>query len=135
MWSPRRRLPPRQLDVCHPNGLFNSKVDEGAATRGLLFGRGFQEGSRRRLGLQRTRQTSPITTTHLRCLWRRQHHDLPTTQNAFLQSYKYEPGDLPSAFTSLQWETGARQLPAMGDRVTDRDRPLTSETGEINITK
>jgi len=97
MWSPRRRLPPSKLDVCHPNALFNSKVDEGAATRRLLLRADFQEGSRRRLGLQRTRHIAD-TTTHFAVLWRRQHHEPAYDQN-IPQSYKYDPAMYTSAFT------------------------------------
>jgi outer membrane receptor protein involved in Fe transport len=62
--------------------------------------------------------------------------NLPTTQTAFLQSYKYDPTIYTGKFT---YAASGLPVPAnyllWGDRVTDRERPLTSQTGELNITK
>ena len=119
-----------------PNGLFNSQVDEGAATRGYSFGVDFRKDLGDGWGFNG--RANIVDYHHTFALFSGGDNitNLPTTQNAFLQSYKYDPAIYTSAFT---FAASGKPVPASyllwGDRVTDRNRPLTSETGELNITK
>jgi len=119
-----------------PNGLFTSKVDEGAATRGYSFGVDFKRDLGDGWGFNGRANIADYHHTFALFSGGDNITNLPTTQNAFLQSYKYDPTIYTSAFT---FAASGKPVPAnyllWGDRVTDRDRPLTSETGELNITK
>jgi len=119
-----------------PNGLFNSKVDEGAATRGYSFGVDFKKDLGDGWGFNGRANIADYHHTFALFSGGDNITNLPTTQAAFLQSYKYDPATYTGAFT---FAASGKPVPAnsllWGDRVTDRERPLTSQTGELNITK
>jgi iron complex outermembrane recepter protein len=119
-----------------PNGLFNSKVDEGAATSGYSFGVDFKKDLGDGWGFNGRANIADYHHTFALFSGGDNITNLPTTQSAFLQSYKYDPTIYTGNFT---FAASGRPVPAnyllWGDRVTDRERPLTSQTGELNITK
>jgi outer membrane receptor protein involved in Fe transport len=119
-----------------PNGLFSSKVDEGAATRGYGFGLDFKKDLGDGWGFNGRANIADYHHTFALFSGGDNITNLPTTQAAFLQSYKYDRTLYTGAFT---FAASGQPVPATyllwGDRVTDRERPLTSETGELNITK
>lgn len=119
-----------------PNGTYHTKVADGVETQGGSFGVDF----RKSLG------DDWAFNTH----WNigNYHHsfalfsggdgitNLPTTQAAFLQSYGYNSALYTGAFT---YANSGAAYPGndllWGDRVTDRSRPLTTVSGELNVTK
>jgi iron complex outermembrane receptor protein len=119
-----------------PNGLFNSKVDEGAATHGYSFGVDFKKDLGDGWGFNGRANIADYHHTFALFSGGDNITNLPTTQTAFLQSYKYDPTIYTGKFT---YAASGLPVPAnyllWGDRVTDRERPLTSQTGELNITK
>jgi iron complex outermembrane receptor protein len=123
-----------------PDGLFRSKVDEGVATRGGQVGIDFRKDLGDGWGFNGRANIADYHHTFALFAGGDNITNLPTTQAAFLDSYKYTPtssgGKYVGTFTYA--DSGA-PVPAgyllWGDRVTDRDRPLTSQTGELNITK
>jgi iron complex outermembrane receptor protein len=119
-----------------PNGLFTSKVDEGAATRGYAFGTDFKKDLGDGWGFNGRANIADYHHTFALFSGGDNITNLPTTQNAFLQSYGYSPANYAGTFT---YAASGNAVPAnnllWGDRVTDRDRPLQSQTGELNITK
>ena len=119
-----------------PNGLFTSKVDQGAATRGYSFGMDFKKDLGDGWGFNGRANIADYHHTFALFSGGDNITNLPTTQNAFLQSYGYNPANYAGAFT---YAASGVAVPAAnllwGDRVTDRDRPLQSQTGELNITK
>ena len=119
-----------------PNGLFNSKVEEGAATHGYSFGVDFKKDLGDGWGFNGRANIADYHHTFALFSGGDNITNLPTTQTAFLQSYKYDPTIYTGKFT---YAASGLPVPAnyllWGDRVTDRERPLTSQTGELNITK
>jgi iron complex outermembrane recepter protein len=119
-----------------PNGIYHTKVANGVETQGGSFGLDF----RKSLG------DDWAFNTH----WNigNYHHtfalfsggdgitNLPTTQAAFMQSYGYNPALYTGTFT---YANSGAAYPSnyllWGDRVTDRNRPLTTVSGELNVTK
>jgi iron complex outermembrane recepter protein len=119
-----------------PNGIFTSKVDQGAATLGYSVGLDFKKDLGEGWGFNGRVNIADYHHTFALFSGGDNITNLPTTQTAFLQSYKYNPAIYTGNFT---FAASGAPVPAnyllWGDRVTDRDRPLTSQTGELNITK
>jgi hypothetical protein len=119
-----------------PNGTFVSKVDQGVATRGYSFGVDFKKDLGDGWGFNGRANFADYHHSFALFSGGDNITNLPTTQSAFLQSYGYNLAKNTSTFT---YAASGAAVPASyllwGDRVTDRDRPLTSETGELNITK
>jgi len=119
-----------------PSGRFVSQVDQGAATRGYSFGVDFKKDLGDGWAFNGRANIADYHHTFALFSGGDNITNLPTTQNAFLQSYGYNPANYTSSFT---YAASGTAVPAnallWGDRVTDRDRPLTSQTGELNITK
>jgi iron complex outermembrane recepter protein len=119
-----------------PDGTYHTKVADGVETQGGSFG----------IDFKKTLGDDWAFNSH----WNigNYHHtfalfsggdgitNLPTTQAAFLQSYGYNPALYTGTFT---YANSGTPLPSnyllWGDRVTDRDRPLTTVSGELNVTK
>lgn len=119
-----------------PNGTYNTKVANGVETKGGSVG----------LDFKKNLDDDWAFNTH----WNigNYHHtfalfsggdgitNLPTAQGAFMQSYGYNPALYTGTFT---YANSGAVLPSnyllWGDRVTDRDRPLTTVSGELNVTK
>jgi outer membrane receptor protein involved in Fe transport len=126
-----------------PNGQFVSKVDQGAATRGYSFGTDFKKDLGDGWGFNGRANIADYHHTFALFSGGDNITNLPTTQSSFLTSYltsnfgkTIDPTRYTGAFT---YAASGLAVPAnallWGDRVTDRDRPLQSQTGELNITK
>jgi outer membrane receptor protein involved in Fe transport len=119
-----------------PNGIFVSKVDQGVATRGYSFGLDFNKDLGDGWGFNGRANVADYHHSFALFSGGDNITNLPTTQNAFLQSYGYNPAQYTGTFT---FAGSGAAVPAgyllWGDRVTDRDRPLTSQTAELDITK
>lgn len=128
------------MSFATPGGQFRSQVQQGVSTRGGAIGIDFRKDLGEGWGFNG--RANIVDYHHTFALFAGGDNitNLPTTQAAFLESYKYKPvgsgGTYVGAFTFA--DSGA-PVPAgyllWGDRVTDRDRPLTSQMGELNITK
>jgi len=123
-----------------PNGQFVSKVDQGAATRGYSFGTDFKKDLGDGWGFNGRANIADYHHTFALFSGGDNITNLPTTQSAFLASYltsnfgkTIDPTRYTGAFT---YAASGLAVPAnallWGDRVTDRDRPLQSQTGELN---
>jgi len=119
-----------------PGGMFNTKVKDGAATRGGSVGIDFKKDLGDGWAFNGRGNLADYHHTFALFAGGDNITNLPTTQAAFMQSYGYNPSAYTGAFTYA--DSGA-PVPAnyllWGDRVTDRDRPLTTATGELDITK
>ena len=119
-----------------PGGVFNTQVEDGAATRGGSVGVDFKKDLGDGWGFNGRGNLADYHHTFALFSGGDNITNLPVTQSAFLQSYGYSP----SAYTGkFSYADSGAALPASyllwGDRVTDRDRPLNTATGELNITK
>jgi iron complex outermembrane receptor protein len=119
-----------------PGGVFNTQVEDGAATRGGSVGMDFKKDLDDGWAFNGRGNLADYHHTFALFSGGDNITNLPVTQSAFLQSYGYNPSANTGKFTYA--DSGAA-VPAnyllWGDRVTDRDRPLTTATGELNITK
>jgi outer membrane receptor protein involved in Fe transport len=119
-----------------PGGVFNTAVDDGAATRGGSVGMDFKKDLGDGWGINGRGNIADYHHTFALFSGGDNITNLPVTQAGFLQSYGYNPSLYTGKFTYA--DSGAA-VPAgyllWGDRVTDRDRPLNTATGELNITK
>jgi iron complex outermembrane recepter protein len=119
-----------------PGGVFNTQVEDGAATRGGSVGVDFKKDLDDGWGFNGRGNIADYHHTFALFSGGDNITNLPVTQAAFLQSYGYNPSAYTGTFTYA--DSGAA-LPSnyllWGDRVTDRDRPLNTATGELNITK
>ena len=119
-----------------PGGTFNTQVQDGAATRGGSVGIDFKKDLGEGWAFNGRGNLADYHHTFALFAGGDNITNLPTTQAAFMQSYGYNPSQYTGAFTYA--DSGA-PVPSnyllWGDRVTDRDRPLTTATAELNITK
>ncbi|MDB6088835.1 MAG: TonB-dependent receptor [Gammaproteobacteria bacterium] len=119
-----------------PGGTFNTQVKDGAATRGGSVGIDFKKDLGDGWAFNGRGNLANYHHTFALFAGGDNITNLPTTQAAFLQSYGYNPSAYTGAFT---YADSGKPVPAnyllWGDRVTDRDRPLTTATGELDITK
>jgi iron complex outermembrane receptor protein len=119
-----------------PGGVFNTQVEDGAATRGGSVGVDFKKDLGDGWGFNGRGNIADYHHTFALFSGGDNITNLPVTQAGFLQSYGYSPSAYTGKFTYA--DSGA-PLPAgyllWGDRVQDRDRPLNTATGELNITK
>ncbi len=119
-----------------PGGTFNTQVEDGAATRGGSVGMDFKKDLGDGWGINGRGNIADYHHTFALFSGGDNITNLPVTQSAFLSSYGYNPSAYTGTFTYA--DSGAA-VPAgallWGDRVTDRDRPLNTETAELNITK
>ena len=119
-----------------PGGVFNTQVEDGAATRGGSVGVDFKKDLGDGWGFNGRGNLADYHHTFALFSGGDNITNLPVTQSGFLQSYGYSPSAYTGTFTYA--DSGA-PVPASyllwGDRVTDRDRPLNTATGELNITK
>ena len=124
-----------------PNGRFVSQVDQGAATRGYSFGLDFKKDLGDGWGFNGRANVADYHHTFALFSGGDNITNLPTTQAAFLAAYLKGAGiSDPTPYTgAFTYAASGAAVPAnallWGDRVTDRDRPLQSQTGELNITK
>jgi iron complex outermembrane receptor protein len=123
-----------------PNGLFQTRVGDGVATRGGSGGVDFKKDFGEGWGLNGRANFASYHHTFALFAGGDNITNLPTTQAAFAQSYGYNPVNNGGAYTgTFTYADNGAPVPAnyllWGDRVTDRSRPLTTVTGEINITK
>ena len=119
-----------------PGGVFNTQVEDGAATRGGSVGVDFKKDLGDGWGFNGRGNIADYHHTFALFSGGDNITNLPVTQAGFLQSYGYSPSAYTGKFTYA--DSGA-SVPAgyllWGDRVQDRDRPLNTVTGELNITK
>ncbi len=119
-----------------PGGTFNTQVADGAATHGGSAGYEFKKDLGDGWGFSGRGNVASYQHTFALFSGGDNITNLPTSQGAFLQSYGYNPSVYSGAFTYA--DSGA-PVPAAnmlwGDRVTDRNRPLTTATTELDITK
>jgi outer membrane receptor protein involved in Fe transport len=124
------------MSFLSPGGVFNTQVEDGAATRGGSVGMDFKKDLGDGWGINGRGNIADYHHTFALFSGGDNITNLPVSQPAFLQSYGYNPSAYTGTFTYA--DSGAA-VPAgyllWGDRVTDRDRPLNTETGELNITK
>ena len=123
-----------------PYGTFHTQVAGGAATRGGAAGVDFKMDLGEGWGLNGRANFASYRHTFALFAGGDNITNLPTTQAAFLQSYGYNPVSNGGAYTgTFTYADTGTPVPASyllwGDRVTDRHRPLTTATGEINLTK
>jgi outer membrane receptor protein involved in Fe transport len=119
-----------------PGGVFNTQVEDGAATRGGSVGMDFKKDLGDGWGFNGRGNIADYHHTFALFSGGDNITNLPVTQAGFLQSYGYNPSAYTGKFT---YADSGSPVPAdyllWGDRVTDRDRPLNTATGELNITK
>jgi iron complex outermembrane recepter protein len=119
-----------------PGGVFNTAVEQGAATRGGSVGVDFNKDLGDGWGFNGRGNIADYHHTFALFSGGDNITNLPVTQAGFLQSYGYSPSLYTGTFTYA--DSGA-PVPSnyllWGDRVQDRDRPLNTATGELNLTK
>jgi iron complex outermembrane receptor protein len=119
-----------------PGGVFNTQVEDGAATRGGSVGMDFKKDLGDGWGFNGRGNIADYHHTFALFSGGDNITNLPVTQAGFLQSYGYNPSAYTGRFT---YADSGSPVPAdyllWGDRVTDRDRPLNTATAELNITK
>jgi len=119
-----------------PGGVFNTQVENGADTRGGSVGVDFKKDLGDGWGFNGRGNIADYHHTFALFSGGDNITNLPVTQAGFLQSYGYNPSLYTGTFT---YANSGAAFPSnyllWGDRVTDRDRPLSTETGELNITK
>ncbi|HEY0746421.1 MAG TPA: TonB-dependent receptor, partial [Steroidobacteraceae bacterium] len=123
-----------------PSGRFVTQVDQGAATRGGSVGLDFKKDLSDGWGFNGRGNIADYHHTFALFSGGDNITNLPTTQAGFLASYKYPPVSAGGVYTgNFTFANNGASVPATdllwGDRVTDRDRPLTTATGELDITK
>jgi iron complex outermembrane receptor protein len=132
------------MSFAAPGGMFRSKVEKGVATRGGSIGVDFRKDLGDGWGFNG--RANIVDYHHTFALFSGGDNitNLPTTQAGFLASYKYTPAAnggkcVAACVGTFTFADSGEPVPAgyllWGDRVTDRDRPLTSQTAELNITK
>jgi iron complex outermembrane recepter protein len=119
-----------------PGGVFNTQVEDGAATRGGSVGMDFKKDLGDGWGFNGRGNIADYHHTFALFSGGDNITNLPVTQAGFLQSYGYNPSAYTGRFT---YADSGSPVPAdyllWGDRVTDRDRPLNTATAELNLTK
>lgn len=123
-----------------PNGVFRSSVQDGASVKGGAVGADFKKEFAD--GWAMNGKVSIASYRHTFALFSGGDNitNLPVGQAQFMQQYGYTPvsagGTYNGTFTFAN--TGAT-VPSnyllWGDRVTDRNRPTSTMSGEFNITK
>jgi iron complex outermembrane recepter protein len=128
------------MSFATPDGIFRSKVEQGVATRGGAVGIDFSKDLGDGWGFNGRANIADYHHTFALFAGGDNITNLPTTQAAFMQAYGYKPVSTGGVYTgSFTFADSGAPVPSgyllWGDRVTDRDRPLTTQTGELNITR
>jgi outer membrane receptor protein involved in Fe transport len=128
------------MSFATPAGVFRSKVDQGAATSGGAVGLDFSKDLGDGWGFNGRANIADYHHTFALFAGGDNITNLPTTQAAFMQSYGYKPVTNGGVYTGVfTFADSGAPVPSSyllwGDRVTDRDRPLTTQTGELNVSK
>ncbi len=119
-----------------PGGVFHTNVADGVKSTGGQFGLDFKKDLGGGWGMNGRANFGNYHTSFALFSGGDAKQNLPTTQAAFLQAYGYNPALYTGTFT---YAVSGKALPSnyllWADRVIDRDRPLETETGELNLTK
>ncbi len=119
-----------------PGGVFHTNVADGVKSNGGQIGLDFKKDLGDGWGMNGRANFGNYHTSFALFSGGDAKQNLPTTQSAFLQAYGYNPTLYTGTFT---YAGSGKPVPSSyllwGDRVIDRDRPLQTETGELNITK
>ena len=126
-----------------PDGTFHTKVEDGAATKGGAVGVRFKKDIGDGWGINGDVNVADYRHSFALFSGGDNITNLPTTQAGFLSDHSsatYLGSASGTAYTSaFTYADSGAAVPAnyliWGDRVTDRFRPITSYTGEINLTK
>ncbi|HEV2531807.1 TonB-dependent receptor [Phenylobacterium sp.] len=119
-----------------PNGVYHTAVGDGAASKGGQVGFEFRKDFGDGWGASARGNVGHYETSFALFAGGDNVQNLPTTQAAFLTAYGYNPALNTAVFT---YANSGRAVPATNllwaDRVIDRFRPLTTASGEVNLTK
>jgi len=119
-----------------PDGEYHTKVGDGAYSRGGQVGFELADELGNGWGVNAHGNIGHYDTTFALFAGGDNKQNLPTTQAAFLQAYGYNPAQYTASFT---FANNGATVPAnyllWADRVIDRIRPLSTVSGELNITK
>lgn len=119
-----------------PNGEYHTKVGDGAYSRGGQVGFEFVDDLGDGWGVNARGNIGHYDTSFALFAGGDNVQNLPTTQAAFLQAYGYNPAQYTASFT---FANNGAAVPAnyllWADRVIDRIRPLSTASGELNLTK
>lgn len=119
-----------------PNGEYHTKVGDGAYSRGGQVGFEFVDDLGNGWGVNARGNIGHYYSTFALFAGGDNVQNLPTTQAAFLQAYGYNPALNTAKFT---FANNGAAVPSnyllWADRVIDRIRPLSTASGELNLTK
>jgi len=119
-----------------PDGEYHTKVGDGAYSRGGQVSFDFADDLGDGWGVNARGNIGHYYSTFALFSGGDNVQNLPTTQSAFLQAYGYNPAQYSSSFT---FANNNSAVPASSllwaDRVIDRIRPITTASGELNVTK
>ncbi|WP_165837098.1 TonB-dependent receptor [Phenylobacterium hankyongense] len=119
-----------------PDGVYRTKVGDGAASKGGQVGIEFKKDFGDGWGVNGRGNVGSYKTSFALFAGGDNVQNLPTTQAGFLQAYGYNPAANTAVFT---YANSGQPVPAgnllWADRVIDRIRPLNTASGELNLTK
>ncbi len=119
-----------------PNGLYRTKVSDGVLSDGGAFGLDFKKDFGDGWGANGRMNVASYKSSFALYSGGDGKQNLPTTQSGFLQAYGYNPANYTGNFTYAQsGQTVPSSSLLWSDRVIDRDRPLQTQTAELNLTK
>ncbi|MFL5296653.1 MAG: TonB-dependent receptor [Phenylobacterium sp.] len=123
-----------------PSGEYDTKVGDGAASKGGQVGLDFRKDFADGWGLNGRANYGHYNTSFALFAGGDNVQNLPTTQTAFLQAYStilgFNPATTSARFTYANSGAAVSASSLLwADRVIDRIRPLTTASAELNLTK
>jgi outer membrane receptor protein involved in Fe transport len=119
-----------------PDGEYHTAVSDGAHSKGGQVGFEFANDFGNGWGVNARANIGHYDTSFALFAGGDNKQNLPTTQAAFLQAYGYDPTLNTATFT---FANNGAAVPSnyllWADRVIDRFRPISTVSGEFNITK